>query len=1282
MVTGGDRPDAVRTDAAVDFFVSYAMPDLAWAEWIGWQLEAAGYRVLVRAWDFTGGSNVVTETQRALSTSARMIAVLSSAYLVSAMETAQWQAIWADDPTGAQRRLVVTRVEDCPRPGLLRPLVGVDLFGLGDDAARERLLGVATSARQKPTTPPPFPASAAPDYPGLHETSDGEPRLSPFPGLAAFDANRAGAFRGREPETRHLADRMIAHADAGGLMAVVGPSGCGKSSLVAAGLTPRLAGEADWLTLLPMTPSDQPAAALAVVLADAGRRHGLDWDAETLTRRLADPDAIGQVIGELLAAANPARWLLLVIDQAEELLVRTSPADRDRFLALLAVTIQARVRVVATLRSEYLDPLLEAAAPTGLSVAVEPVLPLSRDLLPLVIAEPARMSGLHIDDELVARMVTDTGDGHALPLLAYTLQRLHLTAQAAATHVLSAGLYEQIGGVQQALIEQADAALTDATTTTGRSQQDVLAGLLALVTVDTDNRPIRRRIPLDQLPDLTRAQLLPFVSRRLLVLDATPDGPVTVEVAHERLLTAWPSLNKAIATNAERLRQRAQAETAATDWQLAGRPAGQLWGYSRADSTLDLLIPDELTPTTRQFLTTSRRHARRRITTAITILIALLLAASSLGITAYLQAKTAEDGRRTAVADQLLTLADNARTTDPALSLRLAVAADTIAPKNQQARARSNLLQTLAATPHLRTTIASDTATVSSVNSVMFSPDGILAVGSQDGAVRLWDVNDPGTPRRPGSRPSNDISAGSSLASVVFGPDGLLTSVTQNGEVRLWDINDPGAPQRLSVTPSRSLGSVNSAVSGPDGLLATGDGSGVRLWDISGRATPRPLGASNGTGSVNSVVFGPDGLLASGGSDGTVRLWDISDRTTPRALGGPLTGHTGPVYSVVFGPDGLLASGGSDGTVRLWDISGWAAPRPLGATPVSDTEQPNALALGPNGLLATGGDGGVKLWDVSSRGAPHLLGTSAPTDSSQVRSLAFGPNGLLATGGDGGVKLWDVSSRGAPHLLGTSAPTDSSQVRSLAFGPNGLLATGGDGGVKLWDVSSRGAPHLLGTSAPTDSSEAHSLAFGPNGLLATGDLGMVRLWDVSGRAAPHLLSSTPPSYTYMINQLNAVAFSPNGLLAFGGSDGAVRLWDISNREAPRPLGDPLTGATASVYSLAFGPDGILAVGANDGTVRLWDVSDRGAPRPLGDPIASVTNSRTSVNSVAVAPDGLLAAGGDDGTVRMWDIGVLQYLRNAAVQVACQRAGRGLDKQEWTRYLATEPYRNTCPASAQ
>jgi hypothetical protein len=150
------------TSAEWDFFVSYTQADRSWAEWIAWELEESGHRVLVQAWDFVPGTNWVQGMQNGVTHAARMIAVLSRAYLSSVYGQAEWQAVWGTDPLGDERKLLTVRVEDCDRPGLLGSIVGIDVFGATEAKARASLRAMvarAAAGRAKPDEKPPFPPS-------------------------------------------------------------------------------------------------------------------------------------------------------------------------------------------------------------------------------------------------------------------------------------------------------------------------------------------------------------------------------------------------------------------------------------------------------------------------------------------------------------------------------------------------------------------------------------------------------------------------------------------------------------------------------------------------------------------------------------------------------------------------------------------------------------------------------------------------------------------------------------------------------------------------------------------------------------------------------------------------------------------------------------------------------------------------------------------------------------------------------------------------------------------
>src|SRR5262249_44644674 len=158
---------------------------------------------------------------------------------------------------------------------------------------------------------------------------------------------------GRETEIYELLDRVQSAGSrrARSFVTVVGPSGSGKSSLIHAGVIPRLAPQTRrWLVVPPMIPESRPTRHLsrslcallpgvpAVVLEDELRD-----DHVALVRRVED-----------IRLAHGARQanVLVVVDQAEELLTLTDESERARFLDQLRHLLQqdGRARIVVALR--------------------------------------------------------------------------------------------------------------------------------------------------------------------------------------------------------------------------------------------------------------------------------------------------------------------------------------------------------------------------------------------------------------------------------------------------------------------------------------------------------------------------------------------------------------------------------------------------------------------------------------------------------------------------------------------------------------------------------------------------------------------------------------------------------------------------------------------------------------------------------------------------------------------------------------------------------------------
>jgi WD40 repeat protein len=288
-------------------------------------------------------------------------------------------------------------------------------------------------------------------------------------------------------------------------------------------------------------------------------------------------------------------------------------------------------------------------------------------------------------------------------------------------------------------------------------------------------------------------------------------------------------------------------------------------------------------------------------------------------------------------------------------------------------------------------------------------------------------------------------------------------------------------------------------------------------------------------GRVLCVAFASDGrTLASGSGDRAVKLWEPAtgkERAT-------LKGHRYAVLGLSFSPDGrLLASASADRTVRLWDLASrqeTACFRGAGVKcswkGVTFSPDGKLLAAGSEGWFWNSGEGsGVTVWDVASGKEIASLDVARQ----KIWSVSFSPDGrTLAIGTQGsGVVFWDYRS-GARRCL-----TAGRTVRAVAYAPGGrTLAAAAAQAVELWEVPA-GTMRLL----KGHRGLVWSVAFAPDGdtLLSGSKDGNVCLWDATtGRARA--------AFNWDVGKLNAVAVSPDGMLAAaGGARRAFVLWDLA-----------------------------------------------------------------------------------------------------------------------------------------
>src|SRR6185503_25480 len=144
-----------------------------------------------------------------------------------------------------------------------------------------------------------------------------------------------------------------------------------------------------------------------------------------------------------------------------------------------------------------------------------------------------------------------------------------------------------------------------------------------------------------------------------------------------------------------------------------------------------------------------------------------------------------------AFARQLTAQALNQAEEQPDLALLLSMAAIRISESmalDIRVDARESLLKILERDPRLRLFLRGHKG---QVNSIVFIGDGTLVSGSSDMTIRLWDV-------RSGQPIGQPIFHSSAVLALALTHDGqILASGTADGKIWLWDVSDVNNVQSI-----------------------------------------------------------------------------------------------------------------------------------------------------------------------------------------------------------------------------------------------------------------------------------------------------------------------------------------------------------------------------------------------------------------------------------------------------------------------------------------------------
>ncbi|MHC4496198.1 MAG: WD40 domain-containing protein, partial [Planctomycetota bacterium] len=171
-----------------------------------------------------------------------------------------------------------------------------------------------------------------------------------------------------------------------------------------------------------------------------------------------------------------------------------------------------------------------------------------------------------------------------------------------------------------------------------------------------------------------------------------------------------------------------------------------------------------------------------------------------------------------------------------------------------------------------------------------------LITTGDDGKIQIWEP-------RSGKLTRSIEGYPAPIICLALSPEGnVLAAGSENGIIRLWDAANNWTSVFLRGEPNdfeTGKTKFTAITWSPDGtFLASGDSMcKIRIWDLKSRRPLRSFSAQ--CGSISSLAWSADGrMLICGGADGTAWVWDVKNDFQDHVVLLPLWDSAGPGIAI------------------------------------------------------------------------------------------------------------------------------------------------------------------------------------------------------------------------------------------------------------------------------------------------------------------------------------------------------------------------------------------------
>jgi WD40 repeat protein len=353
------------------------------------------------------------------------------------------------------------------------------------------------------------------------------------------------------------------------------------------------------------------------------------------------------------------------------------------------------------------------------------------------------------------------------------------------------------------------------------------------------------------------------------------------------------------------------------------------------------------------------------------------------------------------------------------------------------------------------------------VTSLVVSPNGrSLAAGFEDGAIRIWNLEDfscqnlsdqDNPPHR------DEVSA------LKFSPDSQrLVSVSWDKTLRIWNACN-GQSIGIIQAHSSSIYGVDLYSDGRYAITCSKD-STLKIWDLE-NLLPFQM-AEGHDARVDALALSPHADLAVSGSvNGILKIWDVPTRKVRWSV----QAHTGGIFTAGFDIQrNLVISAGDDQTIRTWDIN---TGKQVDCIPADWGGFLPNVSIARNGGLVVSVNSGYLDWSKKERPTEKTLTAWDVKRKKKWRtakniygnSIAISPDRTLAIAVNSNqeVQLIDIKSFrqiDTFRLKSSKGNKKARYITTIAINNDNRLVVFGKvlGSIEVWDVIEKKLKYSLG----------------------------------------------------------------------------------------------------------------------------------------------------------------------------------------------------------------------------